>query len=185
MFLIIGLGNHGFLYQKNRHNIGFKVIKILSQVTEIKVNQRKCKAKIGKGVYRYKEIILAKPQTYMNNSGEVVINLVQTYNIDPSKIIVVYDDLDLTLGKIKIRAKGSCGGHKGLRSILECLNTQEIKRVRVGINPGFKVSNSSGFVLSNFTPEEDLVINEVILRTVQAILSIIEEGLDIAMNIYN
>ncbi|MDI6786054.1 MAG: aminoacyl-tRNA hydrolase [bacterium] len=185
MFLIAGLGNPGLLYAKNRHNVGFKAINAISKLTGIKVKQVRCKSKIGKGTYIGQEIILAKPRTYMNRSGESILSLVQSYNIDISKIIIIYDDLDLTLGKIRIRSKGSAGGHNGLKSIIDCLNTQDIKRVRIGINPSFKITDSAQFVLSNFNKEENNIIEKSILIASQATLSIIKDGLEYAMNTYN
>lgn len=185
MFLIAGLGNPGLLYVKNRHNIGFKVINAISKSTEIKIGQTERKAKIGKGFYLGKEIILAKPRTYMNRSGESILSLAQLYNIDTSRIIIIYDDLDLALGKIRIRSQGSAGGHNGLKSVINCLNTQDIKRVRVGINPGFKVADSAQFVLSNFNKEEHDIIEKVVQKASQATLSIVKDGLEVAMNTYN
>lgn len=185
MFLIAGLGNPGLLYAKNRHNVGFKVINAISKFTEIRVKQTICKAKIGKGFYLGREVILAKPRTYMNRSGESILSLAQLYNIDNSKIIIIYDDLDLVLGKIRIRSQGSAGGHKGLKSVIDSLNTQDIKRVRVGINPGFKVADSAQFVLTNFNKEEYTIIKKVIQKASQATLSIIKDGLEVAMNTYN
>lgn len=185
MFLIAGLGNPGLLYAKSRHNIGFKVINAISKLTEIKIRQTERQAKIGKGFYLGKEVILVKPQTYMNRSGESILSLAQLYNIDTSKIIIIYDDLDLALGKIRIRSRGSAGGHKGLKSVIDCLNTQDIKRVRIGINPGFKVADSAQFVLSNFNKKEYNIIKEVIQKASQATLSIIKDGVEVAMNTYN
>jgi PTH1 family peptidyl-tRNA hydrolase len=185
MYLIVGLGNPGPLYRKSRHNVGFKVINIISRLTKIKLTKRKFRARIGIGTYNQKKVILAKPQTYMNRSGEAISKIVNFYHIENSNIIIIYDDLDLNLGRIRIRRRGSAGGHKGLLSILENLKTLEIPRIRLGINPGHKIETPAQFVLEEFTPEEEIIIKMTLNRASKAALYILDYGIDKCMSKFN
>lgn len=134
MILIVGLGNPGMKYKNTYHNVGFLVVDEISKITKIKLNKKEFDAKVGIGKYKGVDIILAKPETYMNLSGEAVNKLVKHYNIDKEQdLIVCYDDVDLSIGKLRIREEGSAGTHNGMRNIVSCINTQKFKRVRVGI----------------------------------------------------
>jgi len=192
MKLIVGLGNPGKLYANNRHNVGFKCLDLFAREQGISLNQRKGRSQSGMGEVAGGKVVLAKPKTFMNLSGEAVAALVHRYKLSPEDILVVYDDLDLPLGKIRIREKGSSGGHKGLKSIIAHLGTQDFPRIRVGIaplesdagNPPEKV-DAVEHVLSDFTDREKAVIKEVYAGVAAAIHCLLTEGIAAAMNKYN
>jgi PTH1 family peptidyl-tRNA hydrolase len=191
--LIVGLGNPGRIYAHNRHNIGFMCISHLARLQGIRFDKKQGYARTGTGEIAGDKVVLARPQTYMNASGESVSRLVKRLKINPSDIIIIHDDLDLTLGKIRIRRDGSSGGHKGLDSIIAHLHSQDFYRVRVGIGrPSLTIASTSDketavitYVLSDFTPEEKGIITGVIPEVCQAILCLLTEGLTAAMNKYN
>ncbi len=190
MKLIIGLGNPGRHYANSRHNVGFKCIDIFAHENGISLTQRGARSKLGTGQVANTKIVLAKPQTFMNLSGEAVSALIRRYKLSPKDILVIYDDLDLPLGKIRIREKGSSGGHNGLKSIISHLGTQDFPRIRVGIAPGEDNAtmirvDAIEHVLSDFTEEEKTVMSEVYPRVAAAIECILTEGLTAAMNKYN
>ena len=193
MKLIIGLGNPGRSYAHNRHNLGFICLNHFAKSHGIRFDKKQAKARTGTGEVAGHRIIVAKPQTYMNLSGQSVSLLVKKFNIDLSNLLVVHDDLDLPLGKIRIRQGSSSGGHKGVESIISCLGSQDFPRIRVGIGrPPItgsydQVSEADmiTYCLSNFTPAEEQIISQVIPQASQAILCLITEGLNIAMNKYN
>lgn len=192
MKLIVGLGNPGRHYVNNRHNVGFKCVDLFAREHGISLTQRGARSKLGSGEVAGTKVILAKPQTFMNLSGEAVKALAQRYRISPKDILVIYDDLDLPLGKIRIREKGSSGGHKGMKSIIENLGTQDIPRIRIGIAPvrtemHTKPSKVDAVkhVLSDFTDEEIIVMQEVYPRVAAAINCILSEGIATAMNKFN
>jgi len=192
MKLIIGLGNPGRDYVNNRHNAGFKCIDLFAREHGISLTQRGARSKLGTGELAGTKIVLAKPQTFMNLSGEAVSALMRRYKLSPEDILVIHDDLDLPLGKIRIRERGSSGGHNGLKSIIARLGTQDFPRIRVGISPA---EDSDGavapevdaveHVLSDFTDAEKTVMREVYPRVAAAIQCILEEGIAAAMNKYN
>lgn len=192
MKLIVGLGNPGRHYANNRHNVGFKCIDLFAREHGISLTQRGARGKLGTGEVAGTRIMLAKPQTFMNLSGEAVAALVRRYKLSPEDILVIYDDLDLPLGKIRIREKGSSGGHKGLKSIISHLGTQDFPRIRIGIaplesaagNPPEKV-DAVEHVLSDFTEAEKTVMREVYPKVAAAIQRILTEGIAAAMNKYN
>jgi PTH1 family peptidyl-tRNA hydrolase len=193
MKLIAGLGNPGFVYARSRHNIGFMCIRHLARTYGIKFDKKQGYARTGSGELAGEKVLLARPQTFMNASGESVGRLVKRLKIDPSDLIVIHDDLDLPTGKIRLRLGGSSGGHKGLDSIITNLGSRDFYRVRVGIgrpemtegSAGDKEEVVIGYVLSEFTPEEKKVINKVIPVVGRAVLCLLAEGLDAAMNKYN
>ncbi|MCQ2559897.1 MAG: aminoacyl-tRNA hydrolase, partial [Clostridia bacterium] len=148
-FLIVGLGNPGSAYSLTRHNVGFRLIDILSREWQIEVKQNKFKGQYGIGQAEGQKVILLKPQTFMNLSGESVVPFLNWYQVPQENLIVIYDDLDLPLGKIRIRAKGSSGGHNGLKSIIAQLGSQEFSRVRVGIGKSEQIETVN-WVLSRF-----------------------------------
>lgn len=185
MYIIVGLGNPGDKYEKTRHNVGFNVIDLLAKEYSIDVSKIKHKALIGEGRVGTEKVILVKPMTYMNLSGESVADICNYYNIDLENLIVIYDDIDLDVGKIRIRKKGSGGTHNGMRSIVKCLGTTDFPRVRIGVSkpePGRDLAN---FVLSRFNKEEEVDLKEGFDKAVKAIDCIIREDIDLSMNKFN
>ncbi len=192
MKLIVGLGNPGRDYVNNRHNVGFKCLDAFAREHGIAIKQHEARSRTGTGEVDGVKVILAKPQTFMNNSGIAVAALMRQYKLSTEDIIVIYDDLDLPLGKIRIRAKGSSGGHKGMQSIIDHIGRQDFARIRVGIAPAQSEEDSSApevdaveHVLSDFTPEEKAVMKEVYPAVAAAIHCLLTEGIAAAMNKYN
>lgn len=193
MKLIVGLGNPGRGYANNRHNVGFVCLNHFARMQGIRFDKKQCKARIGLGEVAGSEVVVAKPQTYMNRSGQSVSLLVKKFDVSPDDLLVIHDDLDLALGKIRIRQGGSSGGHKGIESIISCLGSQNFIRIRVGIgrpikNEGFTEFSEDeiiAYVLSDFTPDEKQAITPVIPRVSEAILCLLTEGPVTTMNRYN
>ena len=187
MKLIVGLGNPGRSYANNRHNIGFICLNYFARTQGIKFDQKKSRARIGVGEVAGSELVLAKPQTYVNRSGEPVSQLVKRFNISLNDLSVIHDDLDLPLGKIRLSYGSSSGGHKGIDSIINYLESQNFIRIRVGIGRPAEVSEDEiiAYVLSDFTPEQKQAIVPVIPKVSEAILCLLTEGLTPAMNKYN
>ena len=192
MRLIVGLGNPGRCYQDSRHNIGFICLNHLACKQAIRFDRKQGKARIGSGEVAGETVILAKPQTYMNLSGESVSRLVSKFGVTLDNLLVIHDDLDLPLGKIRIRQGGSSGGHKGVESIIANLGSEDFPRLRIGIGrPGTDSLNQCGedeiisYVLSGFAPQEKEVVSRTIPLVSDALLSLISEGIDTAMNKYN
>ncbi len=185
MYIIVGLGNPGDKYAKTRHNVGFNVIDILAKEYSIDVSKIKHKALVGEGRIGTEKIILVKPVTYMNLSGESVVDICNYYNIDLENLIVIYDDIDLDVGKIRIRKKGSGGTHNGMRSIIKCLGSNEFPRVRVGISKPQNGQDLADFVLSRFSKDDEKAMQESYENASKAIECTIRENLDLAMNKYN
>ena len=185
LYIIVGLGNPGDKYEKTRHNVGFNVIDLLAKEYSIDVSKLKHKALIGEGRVGTEKVILVKPMTYMNLSGESVVDICNYYNIDLENLIVIYDDIDLDVGKIRIRKKGSGGTHNGMRSIIKCLGSNEFPRVRVGISKPKNGQDLADFVLSRFAKEDEKSLNESFENAVAAIDCAIRQDLDLAMNRYN
>jgi PTH1 family peptidyl-tRNA hydrolase len=191
MKLIVGLGNPGRAYATNRHNLGFMCLNHFAKTQGIRFDRKQSQARIGSGEIADNKAVLAKPQTYMNRSGQSVGRLVNKFNINPDDLIIIHDDLDLPLGTIRIRRSGGSGGHKGIDSIISYLESQDFPRLRIGIGrpttPLAEISENDiiAFVLSDFTPEEKQVITQVIPRASEAILCLLTEGLAAAMNKFN
>jgi PTH1 family peptidyl-tRNA hydrolase len=193
MKLIVGLGNPGFIYARNRHNIGFMCVSHLARTQSIRFDKKQGYARTGIGNIAGNRVILARPQIFMNSSGASVASLINRLNITPADLIVIHDDLDLPLGKIRIRLGGSGGGHKGIDSIITHLHSPDFYRVRVGIGRPAQLEGSAAdkeaeviaYVLSDFAPEEKDTINKVIPEVSRAVLCLISEGLTAAMNKYN
>lgn len=185
MYVIVGLGNPGKQYENTRHNVGFNLIDILSKEHSIPVNKIKHKALIGEGIIGGNKVLLVKPQTYMNLSGETLIGIYQYYKVDPENIIVIYDDIDLDVGKLRIRKKGSGGTHNGMRSIIKCLGFDNFPRVRVGVSKPEHGQDLASFVLSRFRKDEIEDLQEALERAALAIETTIKDNLDLAMNKYN
>ncbi|MDI6736343.1 MAG: aminoacyl-tRNA hydrolase [bacterium] len=185
MKLIVGLGNPGLVYADTRHNVGFKVINKVAKLTGIELKERRYQSRMGQGKISEHEVILANPMTYMNLSGKAVELLVRNFKVPPLDLLVVYDDVSLELGKIRIRKKGSAGGHNGIKSIIEKLACEEFPRIRIGIGTPLPEVSFRDYVLSPFSDEENEVIERGIEKAAQAVICAIEEGIDVAMNKYN
>ncbi len=188
MKLIVGLGNPGPEYLFTRHNFGFMVIDFLMQEIEghIKfIKDREVYGEWARIFINNKELFLLKPSTFMNLSGVSVKAFLDKYSISTSDLLVIYDDVDLPLGKIRLRKKGSSGGHKGMNSIIENLDTKEFARLRLGIGPKPSHLNMADFVLGEFTEEELVIVKDVLKRCKELIFTILDEGIDIAMSRFN
>lgn len=185
VFLLVGLGNPGREYEKNRHNIGFMVIEEVIQDLGLTGKKVKCKAVISEGKYNGKKIITAKPQTYMNLSGEAVQCLVRFYKVEPNHMMVIHDDLDLPFGTIRIRPKGGAGGQKGIGSIIQRMGTQEFGRLRVGIGRPPGRMNAADYVLQDFSKNEKEELPFLLNQIKDAVRSFLETDLETAMNKYN
>jgi len=191
MKLIAGLGNPGRGYANNRHNVGFICLNHFARTQGIRFDKKQGRARIGIAEVAGSKVVIARPQTYMNLSGQSVSRLVRKFDINLADLLVIHDDLDLPLGKIRIRQGGGSGGHKGVDSIITCLGSQDFLRLRVGIGrpttPFDQISEADiiAYVLSDFTPEEKRVITHILPRVSEAILCILSEGLTVAMNRYN
>ena len=184
MKLIVGLGNPGTEYAGTRHNVGFEVIDLLARRHGIAVSKRNFKAVYGEGTIAGEKVLLVRPMTYMNLSGEAVAALARFYKIETSDMVLISDDVALPVGRLRLRLKGSAGGHNGLDNIFRLLGTQEIPRVRVGVGAS-KPGDLIGHVLSKFRKEELEIVAEAQERAVGAIESAIREGFETAMNRFN
>ncbi|MBP5454725.1 MAG: aminoacyl-tRNA hydrolase [Lachnospiraceae bacterium] len=186
MVIIVGLGNPGKDYDMTRHNAGFMAIDALSKKYGIDVNEKKHKAKIGKGVIDGKKVILAKPQTFMNASGESVRELVDYYKPDiENELIIIYDDITLDVGGLRVRKKGSAGGHNGMKSIIAHLGSEDFKRIRVGIGEKPPRMDLADWVLGHFKKEDVDSLTESLENACDAVSMILADGTDEAMNKYN
>lgn len=185
MYLIVGLGNPEDKYSNTRHNMGFDVINELSKECDIKVSKSKFDAFYGMGEINGKKVILAKPQTYMNLSGESVIKFKKFYKLSNKNIIVIYDDMDLNIGDIRLKAKGGPGTHNGMRSVVDNLNTEEFIRVRVGIGTPKYKDDIINYVLEQIPKREREILDESIIKAKDSIMEILENGIDRAMNKFN
>ena len=186
MYLIVGLGNPGKQYENTRHNVGFDAIDLLVDEYRVPSSGKQHKAMYGKGVIGGRKVILAKPLTYMNLSGESVRAMVDYYKIDPEQeLIVVYDDISLEPGKIRIRKKGSAGGHNGIKNIIAQLGTQNFQRVKVGVGEKPKGWDLADYVLGHFSKAERAQMEEGYDRATEAVRLILAGEIDAAMNQYN
>ncbi len=193
MNLIVGLGNPGKAYAHNRHNIGFRCINYLARLHSIPAKKHQCQSQIGSGEVAGVEVLLAKPKTFVNLSGEAIGLLMRKYSIPVNDLIIIYDDLDLPLGKLRLRPGGSAGGHKGINSIISALGSKDFGRIKVGIGrptkeDGTPVTDEDAIVnhvLSDFTPQEEKAIKPAIARVAEAIHCVITEGIIAAMNKFN
>ena len=183
--LIAGLGNPGSEYRETRHNVGFMVLDRLAQRLPKKNFEEihGCSSHYLKGTYAGRALFLQKPETFMNLSGEAVAPLMRKEEIGTDGLLVIYDDMDLEVGKLRIRGRGSCGGHNGIRSIIETTGTENFARIRVGI--GHRTGNGADYVLSPFEEAEKPVIDKVLDAAADAVILILRRGLSQAMNEYN
>jgi len=186
MYVIVGLGNPGSKYAGTRHNIGFEVINYLSALYKININKVKFKAILGEGIIQGEKVILVKPQTYMNLSGESVRDIKEWYKIPNENIIIIYDDISLETGKLRIRAKGSAGGHNGIKSIIYQLNSDVFPRIKIGVGqPSHADYDLADYVLGRFEKEEQEVITEAVKKAADAVAVILSAGINHAMNKFN
>lgn len=186
MFLIVGLGNPGKQYENTRHNVGFDAIDVLVDEYRIPSSGKQHKAMYGKGVIEGQKVILAKPLTYMNLSGEAVRAMVDYYKIDPeTELLVIFDDISLAPGNIRIRKKGSAGGHNGIKSIITHLGTQNFQRIKVGVGEKPKNWDLADYVLGAFSKDDRKLIDEALERSAKAAALIVQGEIDEAMNLYN
>ena len=184
MKLIVGLGNPGKEYAGTRHNCGFMVIDRLASKLNVDVDQNKFKGLYAKVKYHGEDIILLKPQTYMNLSGESVNAVMNFFKIDKEDLLVIYDDLDMPVGKLRLRKTGSAGGHNGIKNIIAHLNSQDFKRIRVGLDR-HKYMNVADYVLSRFSKVESEAIEQGIENAANAVLDYLDNDFNHAMNYYN
>lgn len=185
MYLIVGLGNPEKDYANTRHNMGFNVINEIAKNCDIKLSQFKFKGEYGKGIIEGEKVILLKPQTYMNLSGESIIQFKNFYKIENEKIIIIYDDIDTPLGKIRIRKKGGPGTHNGMKSVIQHLSTDEFTRVRIGIGAQKVNEDIIEYVLGNIPEDERKILEQSVKKGAQATIEAIKNGVDIAMNKFN
>lgn len=185
MYLIVGLGNPEEEYSKTRHNMGFNVINKLSEQYEISVDKKKFKGIYGKGVIENQDVILLKPQTYMNLSGESIQEIMHFYKIDIDKLIVIYDDMDIDVGVVKIRKMGGPGNHNGMKSVVQHLSTQKFARIRVGIGTPENKSDLITYVIGAIPKDEVEKLDKATSIAKDAVAEILKNGMDIAMNKFN
>ncbi|MFH1782041.1 MAG: aminoacyl-tRNA hydrolase [Candidatus Omnitrophota bacterium] len=186
MKLIVGLGNPGEEYTLTRHNIGFLVVEDIARSNNLDLKKKKkFEGETGEGVIKGEMSIIFKPHTYMNLSGNSVHKLINWLSLDLNDLLVIFDDISLFFEDIRIRPKGSDGGHKGLRSIIDCLGTDEFSRIRVGIKGNKEISNYPRYVLNRFTKKEQIILPDIIKRTASACECWVKEGVEETMNTFN
>ena len=186
MFVIVGLGNPDKRYEKTRHNIGFDVIDALADQYNIVVKEKKHKALCGTGAIEGRKVLLVKPQTYMNLSGESVAEVIQFYKIDPeNEMMIIFDDISLAPGNIRVRKKGSAGGHNGIKSIIAHTGTQNFMRIKVGVGEKPQGWDLADHVLGRFSSEDRKKVDEAIKDAISAAVLMMQGDVDRAMNLYN
>ena len=186
MYIIAGLGNPEDRYKGTRHNVGFDVIDYLSEKYNISVDTKKHRAYIGKGVIEGQKVLLVKPQTYMNLSGESIGSIVEYYKIDPEEeLLVIYDDISLDVGQLRIRKKGSAGGHNGIKNIIAHLGTSVFPRIKIGVGEKPKGYDLADYVLGHFSKGERALMEEGYSQAADAVKQIVSDDIDGAMNVYN
>ncbi|MBP3412742.1 MAG: aminoacyl-tRNA hydrolase [Oscillospiraceae bacterium] len=185
-WLIVGLGNPGDNYAKTRHNAGFRALDILGKKLGIKIDRAKYRGLYGQGIYKGQKLILLKPQTFMNLSGLSVMDAARFYKLPPERIIVLFDDISLDVGRLRIRGDGSAGGHNGIKSMIGALNSQSFPRVKIGVgakpHPDYELAD---WVLSPFRPEEEKLLEPALERAAEAALELLENGVYQAANRFN
>ena len=182
MKIIVGLGNPGVHYQWTRHNVGFRVVDQLSEVQRIPICFRRFKAHYGIGRIHSQDVVLVKPLTFMNLSGEAVRKIANTFSVEKEDLIVVHDDLDLALGRLRVKRKGGDGGHQGVRSIIEAMGGNTFLRLKVGIGRPPRGVDPADYVLSSFVEEDELEIRSTLSKAAETIEVILSEGVDAAVN---
>ena len=185
MFVIAGLGNPGGKYEKTRHNVGFQVLDRLAGKYNIEINKKRHHAFCGTGIMEGTKVLFVKPQTFMNLSGESIQEMIQFYKIEMENLMVIYDDIDIEPGIIKIRKAGGAGTHNGMKSVLQALNTQNFKRIRVGIGKPKNKEDLVEYVLGAIPEEEKSKLDKGTELAKEAVIEMIKNGIDIAMNQFN
>lgn len=183
-FIIAGLGNPGRKYENTRHNLGFITVDKIAEDNDISVKKIKFKSLVGEGVIGSDKVILMKPQTFMNNSGEALREIVNFYKVPPENLIVIYDDFDIPIGSIRVRKFGSAGTHNGMRSVIRLLGFDNFPRIRIGIDSTIK-NDLIDFVTGGFRKEEVPLLEEAVTNGAAAAETIVTKGIDLAMNRYN
>jgi PTH1 family peptidyl-tRNA hydrolase len=182
--IIVGLGNPGIPYEWSRHNIGFLVVNRLSEIHHIPVRTRRFKSLFGKGAIDSQRVILAKPMTYMNRSGEAVAKIVSFFQGGTKDLIVIHDDLDLPFGKLRIKQRGGDGGHQGIRSVIESMGGNNFLRLKIGIGRPLGEMDPAEYVLTRFSAREKSSLDEALTRSAECLAVILREGIETAMNRY-
>ena len=186
MKLIVGLGNPGIEYQFTPHNMGFLAVDRIAEQLGVRVNNRNCHAQTARAVLEGHEVVLAKPETYMNLSGTSVRELVERHEVQPERdLIVIYDELDLPFGSLRVRPRGSSAGHNGIASVIGALGTQEFMRIRLGVGPDHAVSDGARFVLSQFKKAQYPALDQVLDAAAEAVRVMLKDGVQAAMNRFN
>lgn len=185
MYIIAGLGNPSKEYEKTRHNAGFDTIDLLAEKLGIDLTEKKHRAYCGKGMIGTEKVLLLKPQTFMNNSGESLRDAADFYKVEPEQILVIYDDISLEPGQLRIRMKGSAGGHNGIKSIIAHLKTQDFPRIKIGVGAKPERMDLADYVLSRFSPAEREKMEESFREGAEAVITFLQDGADAAMNRYN
>lgn len=185
LYIIVGLGNPGKEYEGTRHNTGFMTLDKIAEKYGIDVRKEKCKALLGQGEINGEKVILVKPQTFMNLSGEAIFEVMKFYKISNENVIVLFDDIDLPVGKLRVKERGSAGTHNGVKSIVSCLGTTEFKRVKVGVGKQRPGEDLVNHVLGRFSKEDRDTLDSAIERAVFAVELIIDKGVAAAMNEVN
>ena len=185
MYLIVGLGNPEEEYDKTRHNMGFHAINKLAKQYQIEIMKKKFKGLYGTGEIENQKVILLKPQTYMNLSGESIQEVANYYHIPVENILVIYDDMDIDIGKVKIRKKGGAGSHNGMKSIVNHLKSENFPRIRIGIGTPKDKSDSIYYVIGPIPKEEQEILDQATTKAKDAISEILKSGIDVAMNQFN
>ena len=185
MYLIVGLGNPEQEYKQTRHNMGFDTINKIAKKYNIEINKSQFQGIYGKGEIKGKKVIILKTQTYMNLSGICIKQFINYYKIEKEKLLIIYDDMDIEPGKIKIRKKGSSGGHNGIKSIIQEIGTEEFQRIRIGIGKPKEYQDKINYVIGKVQEQELIELEKGTEKAEQAVTEIIENGIDIAMNKFN
>lgn len=184
MYVIAGLGNPGKKYEATKHNIGFMTLDYLGEKNQIQINKIKHKALVGKGQISGQKVLLVKPQTFMNLSGNSIREVMAFYDVPVEKLIVIYDDIDIPMGSLRIRKKGSAGTHNGMKSIIYDIQSDEFPRVRIGIGNERK-GDLANYVIGKFQKEHIKIMEEAVKNAAESIECLLEKGIDIAMGTYN
>jgi peptidyl-tRNA hydrolase, PTH1 family len=186
-WLIVGLGNPGPQYEKTRHNLGFMLVDLLAERMHTAIKREECKALIGQGEFENARVELVKPQTFMNLSGEAVACLLKKpgRGVPVENLIVISDDLALPLGRIRLRPGGSAGGHNGLKSLISSLGTDQFKRLRIGIQPEHPLNDTRNFVLDAFSKNDWETVEQTLSRSVDALASVVRDGIEKSMAAFN
>jgi PTH1 family peptidyl-tRNA hydrolase len=183
--LVVGLGNPGRQYAANRHNVGFHCLERLAAAHHLVLDKEQKKARVALGIILDRRVILAQPQTFMNESGQAIVPLARFYQIPPERMLIVYDELDLPLGTVRVRSEGGSGGHKGMRSIIEQLGGQDLARLRLGIGRPPERMDPAVYVLQDFSADEQPLVEQMLERAVAAIETWLVEGVEMAMSRHN